>query len=74
MPADRVVMVGDTLNADILGAQRVGMHQIWITADADHEGNRKNASTIEPEAIAGRLSDVPAIIRGWGSSELSGAT
>jgi len=63
LPAEQVVMIGDMLNADVLGAQRVGMHQIWITADADNESNRQNATTIEPEATTDNLRDVPALIR-----------
>ncbi len=68
LPAEQVVMIGDMLNADILGAQRVGMHQIWITADADNESNRQNAAAIEPEAITDNLSDVPTLIRSMASS------
>ncbi|GAB4581213.1 MAG: hypothetical protein Fur0022_39600 [Anaerolineales bacterium] len=30
-PPARVAMVGDTLNADILGANRAGLHSVWIT-------------------------------------------
>ena len=30
-----VVMIGDTLGEDILGAQRCGMHQIWVHAFSD---------------------------------------
>ncbi len=58
-----VVMIGDTLGADILGAQNAGMHQIWLTADADNPANRAHADTIIPEATASALAEIPALVR-----------
>jgi HAD superfamily hydrolase (TIGR01662 family) len=69
VPADQVVMIGDTLNADVLGAQLVGMRQIWITADSDHEKMRQDYADIVPEATANILRDVPALIRDMDSLE-----
>jgi putative hydrolase of the HAD superfamily len=63
LPAEQVVMIGDMLKADVLGAQQVGMHQIWITAEADNENNHQHAVDIVPEATAKILRDVPALIR-----------
>lgn len=63
IPADQVVMIGDMLDADVLGAQKVGMHQIWIMTEADNESNRQNAVTIVPEATAKSLREVPALIQ-----------
>jgi HAD superfamily hydrolase (TIGR01549 family) len=68
MPAEQAVMVGDMLNADILGAQGVGMHQIWITAEADNESNRENAASIVPEASVEKLRDVPMQIQSMAAS------
>ncbi len=68
MPADQVVMIGDMLNADVLGAQKVGMHQIWITTEADNESNRQNAVAIVPEATAKNLRDVPTLIQRMAST------
>ncbi len=67
LPAEQVVMIGDMLNADVLGAQRVGMHQIWITADADNESNRQNVTAIKPEATTDNLRDVPLLIQSMAS-------
>ncbi|MEW5960695.1 MAG: HAD family hydrolase [Chloroflexota bacterium] len=55
-----VVMVGDTLEADILGAHNAGMLSILATMDEapSNEHNRH----IRPTAVAGRLSDVPEIV------------
>lgn len=66
LPPDQVVMVGDTLGADILGAQNAGLHQIWLTAQADRPGNRVHADTILPEATASSLAELPDLIRRLG--------
>ncbi|NIS79921.1 MAG: HAD-IA family hydrolase [Anaerolineales bacterium] len=63
-----VVMVGDMLGADVSGAQRLGLHQIWLTADADNESNRKDSKHVFPEATAENLRDVPDVIERMQSS------
>ncbi|OGO12217.1 MAG: hypothetical protein A2Z66_12625 [Chloroflexi bacterium RBG_13_66_10] len=64
---EETVMIGDTLGADILGAQNAGMHQIWLTLDADTPANRAHAGTITPEATASTLAELPALVRSlWG--------
>jgi putative hydrolase of the HAD superfamily len=63
LPAQEVVMVGDTLPHDILGAQRIGLRNIWLTAQADTPLNRAYAGKIVPEAVASELREIPAIIR-----------
>jgi HAD superfamily hydrolase (TIGR01549 family) len=64
LPPHEVVMIGDTLGADILGAQNAGIHQIWLTADADTPSNRAHAGTIIPEAVASSLAEVPSVLKG----------
>lgn len=66
LPPQEVVMVGDTLAADILGAQNAGLHQIWLTAQADSPSNHAHAATIYPEATASSLAELPALIRRLG--------
>jgi HAD superfamily hydrolase (TIGR01549 family) len=61
---EEVVMIGDTLGADILGAQNAGVHQIWLTVDADTPANRAHAGTIIPEASASTLAEVTAVLSG----------
>jgi putative hydrolase of the HAD superfamily len=63
LPAHRVVMVGDMLGADILGAQTAGIHQIWLTAQADNSENQAQAGFILPELVADTLRDIPALIQ-----------
>ncbi len=56
---DSVVMIGDRLEADILGAQNAGIHQIWLKPEA--EGS--TATQIIPEKVTGKLVDIPGLIR-----------
>jgi putative hydrolase of the HAD superfamily len=63
LPPQQVVMVGDMLGADVLGAQNAGMRPIWLTAEADTPANRAHAGTIHPEAVAATLGEVPGLIR-----------
>jgi 2-haloalkanoic acid dehalogenase type II len=55
---DKTVMVGDTLGADILGANNVGIFSIWITRRADTPANRAQADTIFPDAKFHSLGDL----------------
>lgn len=60
LPPAELLMVGDTLNADILGAHRAGMPGILVTMDEapSNEANRH----VEPDAVADRLSALPEMI------------
>lgn len=57
---ERAVMVGDNLEADILGAHGAGMQAIWITRRVA----RPLPETIQgaPEAIVEALSDIPPLL------------
>lgn len=65
LPPDRLVMVGDTLEADVLGAQRAGMRSVWIRSreDARQEGTGGHAGApnqpIVPDLVLDRLDDLP---------------
>jgi putative hydrolase of the HAD superfamily len=61
LPAEEVVMVGDLLEADILGAENVGMHHIWMTEVID-ENDVQPPYPADPDAIARQLADVPEIL------------
>ncbi len=65
LPAQRTVMVGDTLGADILGAQAVGMRAVWITRRADRGANRTLEAAIQPDAVVETLSQLPEILATW---------
>jgi HAD superfamily hydrolase (TIGR01509 family) len=58
---DSAVMIGDTFEADILGADSLGMNTIWITRRVQ---NPLNPISIQPDAIVGTLREIPAILSG----------
>jgi FMN phosphatase YigB (HAD superfamily) len=59
-----VVMVGDLIEADILGAQRAGIHHIWLRLDRDLETSNP-FEQVRPDAIAEDLAAVPGLIQNW---------
>ena len=63
-PGD-MAMVGDTLGADILGANQAGMHSIWLTRRADTPANHDHLDTIRPDEIIQKLSDLPPLLAHW---------
>jgi putative hydrolase of the HAD superfamily len=64
LPPESVVMVGDRLEIDILGAQQVGMHTVLITAD-DVPSNQLYCDVIVPDATIQRISELPALLADW---------
>ncbi len=54
----QAVMIGDTLNADILGAHNAGMFSIWITRRADTPANRAQREAIQPDATVRTLEEL----------------
>jgi HAD superfamily hydrolase (TIGR01509 family) len=60
VPAELAVMVGDTYEADILGAHAVGLNTIWITRRVRQV---PPAIPIEPDFTVVSLNDVAALIR-----------
>lgn len=55
-PAD-AWMVGDNLEADILGAQQVGVHAIWVDPDG---AGVPEGSPVRPDRVIATLSDLLA--------------
>lgn len=60
---NEIVMIGDTLGADILGAKHANMKSIWVTMQADTPYNHAHRETIAPDAICESLDQLPAIIQ-----------
>jgi len=58
----QAVMVGDTLNADILGANRAGIFSVWINRRVDTEKLTTAEKKIEPEAIISALGELPGLL------------
>lgn len=59
----RAAMVGDTLGADILGANNAGIFSIWVTRRADVPANRAHSDTIKPDAVIRTLGELPDLLQ-----------
>jgi len=65
---EEAVMVGDTLGADILGANNVGIASVWINRRAEvRSDNMAHEDTIQPKATIGALSELPGLLHAWGN-------
>jgi putative hydrolase of the HAD superfamily len=68
LPPESVVVVGDTLDADILGAQRAGMLSVWFPSrqGARQEGDSSShaipAVPAVPDATIKELGELPACL------------
>lgn len=58
VPPEAAAMVGDTPDADILGANRLGMYSIWVT----RRTTRKTADPARPDATTRILKRIPSIL------------
>ncbi|MDI3298414.1 MAG: HAD family hydrolase [Bacillota bacterium] len=61
---EEVAMVGDLLPADVEGARRAGIRAIWLT-QVPNAWNDPYVGRLRPEAEAGTLAEVLAILRRW---------
>jgi len=59
---DEAVFVGDSLEADVRGAQGVGMYAVWIARDDEV---RRSESDVVPDAMIETLHELPAVLDGW---------
>ena len=55
-------MVGDTLNADILGANNAGLFSIWINRRVDISGLSQEEKNIRPDATISSLAELPPLL------------
>lgn len=62
---DQAVMVGDTLTADIAGANQVGIASVWVMRRADTPENRTFARIYPPSASIYALSELPGLLERW---------
>ena len=65
LPPGDSVMVGDTLGADVLGAQLAGMHNVWFSPHANHPANIAHRGNIIPEVEIERLEELPGVLARW---------
>ncbi len=61
----QAVMVGDTLNADILGANQVGIFSVWINRRVDTEKLTPADKKIQPEAIISDLGELSGLLNNF---------
>jgi putative hydrolase of the HAD superfamily len=59
-PPNEAVMVGDNLDADIRGAQEVGIYGIWINRRASPEMEKEEQ--VQPDASLSSLSELPTAL------------
>ena len=59
-PPNEAVMVGDNLDADIRGAQEVGLYGIWISRRANPDMEKQEQ--VQPDASISSLTELPAIV------------
>ena len=60
---DHCAMIGDTLSADILGANQAGFTSVWITRWADTVENRSLMKKVSPTARITQLGELPSILK-----------
>ena len=58
---EQCVMVGDTLNADIAGANKLGIYSIWINRRVNK--TTKTLISIHPKATIQELSELPNLLQ-----------
>lgn len=63
--AAQVLMVGDTLGADVVGAQRLGMSAVWITRRTDPAASQGYTGKVVPDATIATLSELPELLKSW---------
>lgn len=57
---NKTVMIGDTLDADILGANRMGIYSIWISRRAPFPP--EGELPVQPQAVISTLSELPELL------------
>jgi HAD superfamily hydrolase (TIGR01662 family) len=60
IPPEQAAMVGDALEADILGANRMGVYSIWITRRV--QPPKEGELTIQPQAVITELDQIPMVL------------
>ena len=63
---EHCIMVGDTLDADILGASVLGIGTIWINRRVALPINADKLKSTMPDVTVNNLSELPDLIDHWG--------
>lgn len=64
----QAVMVGDMLSADIMGANNLGMHSIWITRRINDPVDLAYKGEVIPDAAVSTLTEIPVLLKSWNKS------
>lgn len=64
---DEVIMVGDTLDADVLGAHNAGLRGVWVDRGPVNpwSNNEANKAHITPDATIQQLAELPDLLGIW---------
>lgn len=62
---ERVVMVGDKLGTDVLGAQNLGLASVWITRRIHRADILAHEDSIRPDASIDTLAELPVLLGNW---------
>lgn len=62
---DQAVMVGDLVNADVAGANPLGIASVWIARRANTPENHAAAKEHVPGAVIHALSELPGVLERW---------
>jgi len=66
---NEMVMVGDTLHADILGAKQCGMKTVWISRRAEYSREMlKSRLDLTPDSEVHALHELPALLESWNTN------
>jgi putative hydrolase of the HAD superfamily len=66
---NEMVMVGDTLHADILGAKKCGMKTVWISRRAEYSREMlKSRSDLTPDGEIHALNELPDLLDSWSTN------
>lgn len=69
LPPDEIVMVGDQLGMDILGAQKLGLRTIWLRTEEKSPTNRPYLGKILADAQVRTIGEAAAILAHWVGKE-----
>jgi HAD superfamily hydrolase (TIGR01662 family) len=65
---ERVAMIGDTLEADIFGANQVGFYSIWINRRV--QLSSESELIVQPQAVISNLEQLPALLAEISEAEI----
>jgi putative hydrolase of the HAD superfamily len=65
IPAREIVMIGDQLEADILGAKNLGLRTIWLTTEQNSPSNKPFRRKVSADAQVKTIGDAAALVLHW---------